>query len=698
MSAFSLTFSPFIAPWLIWTLAAIALLLVCVSLVYQLRGALLRGLAFAFMVLALFNPGLIEEEREPLNNIVLVLVDQSPSQVIAERAALVETVQAQLMNKLKSLSGLDIELLALKAEDGGFEDGTLAFGLVRDALSRLPANRIAGVVLVTDGQIHDAPSKLSDLGLNVPVHTLLTGNKQEFDRRIEIVKAPRYGIVGGARSVVVKVIEQGQRLDDGLPIPLSIRQKGEKDQVRYVRVGEEISLPFKFPHAGVNLMEVEVEKAADEITGANNKTVVRAEGVRENLRVLLVSGEPHAGERTWRNLLKSDAAVDLVHFTILRPPEKQDGTPIHQLSLIAFPTRELFSEKLDDFDLIIFDRYQRRGVLPLHYLDNVAEYVKNGGAVLIAAGDKFAGHLSLANTPLEKILPALPTGQVIEKPYRAKITKPGQRHPVTHNLPRANGLTREAQWGRWFRVMEARVNKGDVLMSGADQHPLLVLNRLGKGRVALLLSDHAWLWARSFEGGGPYKLLLRRLSHWLMKEPDLEEESLQAEGQGRTLTITRRSMKETVPPLTIRQPDGAVVTMPLQQTAPGTWRAALKDQKLGIHRIKSGELNALAFIGFTSALEMKNIVTSDKVMGPLAKAGKMGLFWTGDGKDGAALLVPKISMLTRTANFAGPDWMALRDRQAYVVKDVRLIPLFTGLLALAALLLLLGSLWWREGH
>ena len=122
-------------------------------------------------------------------------------------------------------------------------------------------------------------------------------------------------------------------------------------------------------------------------------------GVRDRLRVLLVSGEPHAGERTWRNLLKSDASVDLVHFTILRPPEKQDGVPVDELSLIAFPTRELFIEKIEDFDLIIFDRYRRRGILPSLYLENIAQLrpQRRRGAGLRRPGIRRGRkHLSLA--------------------------------------------------------------------------------------------------------------------------------------------------------------------------------------------------------------------------------------------------------------------------------------------------------------
>ena len=149
--------------------------------------------------------------------------------------------------------------------------------------------------------------------------------------------------------------------------------------------------------------------------------------MRDRLRVLLVSGEPHAGERTWRNLLKSDASVDLVHFTILRPPEKQDGVPVTELSLIAFPTRELFLDKIDEFDLIIFDRYKRRGILPAIYLDNVRQYVENGGAVLIAgrAGLRQRRTRSIARR-WPRILPGAPTGRVIEEAFVPTITDIGR--------------------------------------------------------------------------------------------------------------------------------------------------------------------------------------------------------------------------------------------------------------------------------
>ena len=280
----------------------------------------------------------------------------------------------------------------------------------------------------------------------------------------------------------------------------------------------------------------------DELTIENNRAVLSVNGVRDRLRVLLVSGEPHPGERTWRNLLKSDPSVDLVHFTILRPPEKQDGTPINELSLISFPTRELFEVKLKEFDLVIFDRYRRRGVLPPVYLQNIVEYVRDGGALLEAVGPSYAGPFSIYRTPLEKLLLGAPTGKLIDKPFRPQVTDLGQRHPVTANLPGTRG-EEAPTWGRWLRQIDIELARGNVLMSGADTKPLLVLDRFHEGRVAQFNSDHIWLWARGFEGGGPQAELLRRLAHWLMKEPELEEDDLRASFDGQNLKIEHRSLE-----------------------------------------------------------------------------------------------------------------------------------------------------------
>ncbi len=337
-----------------------------------------------------------------------------------------------------------------------------------------------------------------------------------------------------------------------------------------VPVGRDVPLTVPIDHGGPNVLELEAAPGPHELTLVNNRAVVVVNGVRDRLRVLLVTGEPHAGERVWRNFLKSDPSVDLVHFTILRPPEKQDGTPIRELSLIAFPIRELFDTKLDNFDLIIFDRYSRPGVIPQAYLENVVRYVRNGGAFLEAAGPNYGTPTSLSRTPLGEILPDEPTGEVYEEGFKPQLTDLGRRHPVTEGLPGAGPRGGEPNWGRWFRQVDARVHNGVTVMTGDRGDPLLVLDHVGKGRVAQLLSDEMWFWARGFEGGGPQAELLRRLAYWLMKEPDLEENDLRAAVDGDRLVVTRQSLEPNDRPVTVTAPDGS--TRSLKLTA-RSWRA-----------------------------------------------------------------------------------------------------------------------------
>jgi hypothetical protein len=465
------------------------------------------------------------------------------------------------------------------------------------------------------------------------------------------------------------------------------------------------------------VLEIELETAPGELTAANNRVVVAAEGVRENLRVLLVSGEPHAGERTWRNLLKSDAAVDLVHFTILRPPEKQNDVPVNQLSLIPFPTQELFSKKLKEFDLIIFDRYQNRGILSMIYYDNISNYVsEHGGALLIAAGDDYAGSASLVRTPLLPVLPATPTGRVLEQPFKAKITDVGNKHPVTRGLPGggsgegANAIP--ASWGKWYRQVEVKLDRGRSVMSGVDDKPLLVLDRKGKGRVALLTSDHAWLWARGFDGGGPHTDLLRRLSHWLMKEPDLEEERLTALAKGLKLTIERRSMEDAVPNVAMTAPGGVASEVVLDKSTPGLWRTTIDVKEPGLYKLetlgpKQGAatvtLTAVAHVGAEDVREMAEVTATDVKLKPLIEATGGGVYWTkGSGlfssADPTQVDVPRVTMLASAKVLSGSGWLGLKDREAYVTRGVKLTPMFTGLLALAALLALITLAWWKEGR
>ena len=694
--SWSVEFLPFV-PWpVLWSLAAAGAALLALLFWRSRRGAMFRLLSYALLLLAIANPQLKQEDREPLNDVLAVVIDDSQSQAIAGRTARTDAIRKELEEDLKAFPNLDVRWVHSTSTSADSErDGTMLFTDLAQALADVPTDRLAGVVMITEGEVHDVPASAAGLGFDAPVHALLTGKPGEFDRKLQVLSAPRFGIVGSSQDVEVKVTDTAAAPGAGGSANLTVTHQGQAPVTRSVRVGETVTIPVSIDHAGPNIVEIEAEPAEGELTTVNNRAVLTVEGVRENLRVLLVSGEPHAGERTWRNMLKSDASVDLVHFTILRPPEKQDGTPINQLSLIAFPTRELFQEKLDQFDLIIFDRYQRRGVLPLLYLENVARYVEKGGAVLVSAGDDYASPLSLFRTPLGQILPAVPSGRVVEEPFKPGLTKLGEKHPVTSDLPGASG--EQPSWGRWFRVVEADPRDAEVLMRGAQNKPLLVISQRGEGRVALLLSDHAWLWARGYEGGGPYTDLLRRLAHWLMKEPDLEEETLKATSRGQTISIERRSVKDAIDPVTVTAPSGKEETITLDQGDRGIWRKALTATEQGVYRIASGALASVVTVGNANARELSAVTATDAVLKPVVDETGGGNFWLGRDEAEAEKL-PRLVLLRGGQVMHGDDWLGLHKRDAYHVKGVRLFPLFTGFLALGLLLGFLAATWFREGH
>ncbi|HOV04811.1 MAG TPA: hypothetical protein PLG99_10415, partial [Kaistiaceae bacterium] len=555
-------------------------------------------------------------------------------------------------------------------------------------------DRVAGAILVTDGEVHDVPKSAAELGFAAPVHILLSGRPDERDRRLETVAAPRFGLVDKEQTVTVRLTDTSAPA--GSPATVTLRRDGEVIETRPARSGETISLPVTIVHGGETIVEIEASPLAGELTELNNRVVARIEGIREALRVLLVSGEPHPGERTWRNLLKSDTSVDLVHFTILRPPEKQDGTPINQLSLIAFPTRQLFEEKIDDFDLIIFDRYRRRGVLPTIYFDNMARYVRDGGAILIAAGPEYATPDSVYESPLSPVLPGAPTGEVVEAPFRPLVSKAGARHPVTRDLPGA-GTGGQPGWGPWYRLVDVAPLGGDTVMEDGDGRPLLLLEHDGKGRVALLASDQVWLWARGHDGGGPHVDLLRRLAHWLMKEPDLEEEALRASVSARSLLVERQTMGEAVEPVTVTTPSGKTETVELAAAAPGVWRALLPAEELGLYRVGDGTRVAFALAGTPNPKEFAEVVSTAERLGPIAGETGGGVFrLTAAG--GADRPLPRIVPMREARRLAGEDWMGLREAGASVLEGIDRTPLFLGLFGLALLVGAFAATWYREGR
>ncbi|MCX5571834.1 hypothetical protein [Kaistia nematophila] len=689
----SITFAPLIPlPWLV-AVAVLGLLAVAPLLLRRLRGGWLRLLALAALLAALSGPVLLAEDRQPLPTVVALVVDKSASQDLDGRARMTEEARAALEKRFGELRSLDLRVIEAGGKTGGAPvDGTELFSAVSAALADVAPERLGAVVMLTDGEVHDVPMPPNSPFGGAPLHALISGHDNERDRQMVIRSAPRFAIVDENQTIEYSVIDQGAPSNDPLRVTISL--DGEPLATETVTPGAINRFPIRIGHAGQNIYEFEAAPLEGELTAVNNRAAAVIDGIRENLRVLLVSGEPHAGERIWRNLLKSDASVDLVHFTILRPPEKQDGTPINELSLIAFPTRELFSVKIDQFDLIIFDRYAQRGVLPTIYFDNIARYVRDGGALLVASGPDYASDDSLWNTPLADVLPAAPTGRVIEKPFLPRVTDLGGRHPVTRGLEGAD--TEPPRWSRWFRQIEVDKPSGETILKGVDDDPLLVLDREGKGRVALMLSDQVWLWARGYEGGGPHVDLLRRLAHWLMKEPDLEEEALRATARGATLVIDRQTMQEKIGPVTVIAPSGARRTLTLAPDAPGRFHGEMPADEIGLWRVEDGEHRAFAHVGPANPREFTDVLSSFDKLQPVVDAtgGHMARMVTADGK----LDTPRIVPVRPGRAMAGRDWMGIRMTDASVLRGVDRWPLFSGFLGLAALLGVMAATWYREGR
>jgi hypothetical protein len=683
---YSLDFAPHVPVAILWLLIAGAAIVFGYSLVLRARGAWLRALAFAVAIFALADPLMVHETREPLPDIVALIVDHSPSMDINGRRAEADKAAAALKAKLSADKSLEIRTAEVTSSPGE-DTGTQLFAALSTALSDAPPDRVAGAIAITDGEVHDAP--IGKPSIHAPLQALIVGKRNERDRKLTVVGAARYVIVGQTANITLRVDDFGS--PPGGRAQVAVRIDGVESATRTVPVGVDTHIGIPIGHGGENVVELEARPGPAELGLQNNHGVVTINGVRDRLRVLLVSGEPNAGERVWRSLLKADPTVDLVHFTILRSPTKQDNTPLDQLALIIFPTRELFVEKLDSFDLIIFDRYSERGILPLAYFENIARYVENGGALLVTAGPEYAGPQSISRTPLNVVLPAQATGDVVTQPFKPMLTADGFAHPVTQGLEGANTATTPPTWGKWFRLINTSKVSGQTLMSGPDNKPLLVLDHVGKGRVAELLSDQAWLWARGYDGGGPDAELLRRMAHWVMKEPELEEERLTATISGGEIALERRSMAATVKPVTLTYPSGKTVTVQPIKIQPGEWRSIVKADELGLYRATDGTLSAVAASGPLNPKEVSDMRATDAILKPPAEATGGSVHWLSDG-------LPAIRRVAPGATASGDDWIGLKANRAYRVTSVEQQPLLPVWLAL---LLIVGSLlvaWRMEGR
>lgn len=690
-SSLQLEIMPILPMSTILALCACIALFTLVSAIFYKQGTIWRMItALAFMFLFL-NPSIIEEERNAVNDVMAVVVDKSPSQNFGERTATTNEALVKLQEKLNKLSDIESRVIEAPLSNRKSARETILFEALDQAMADVPKKRRAGIVMISDGQIHDIPTshdRFKDYG---PVHVLLSGEKNERDRRLKIIEAPAYGIVD--QTIRLRYIVEDTSRDINDRATVTIRQNDAKAIIQNIPVNQEHFIDLKIHHAGQNIIDISTSEIKDEITLANNRVPLIVNGVRDRLKVLLVSGQPHAGGRTWRNLLTADPGVDLVHFTILREPNKLDATPQRELSLIAFPFRELFEVKLYDFDLIIFDRYRLNRILPQYYFSNIARYVREGGALMEASGPSFAGKDSVYTTALRSVLPAHPTSKVFEQEFFPELTKTGHRHPVTQGLDLAapsNG--QDSSWGPWLRHVEINKIKGHTLMSGVDEKPLLILDRVGEGRVAHLASDQIWLWARGYKGGGPQADLLRRLAHWLMKEPELEENALSVTVNESTLIIQRKSLTDDPIKVLVSDPKEKNTVVTLTMTPDGVLEGRYEADMLGVYGITDGNQKRFAIVGALNPPELQGVVTTEEHVKEITEKSGGGIFWLSDTP------APTVKHINTVSRFHGKNWLGLRKNNAFNITGVKQTPMLPNMAAASLLLLIIIATWWFEGR
>ena len=672
LDLFLLRFEP-ILPWpvvgLLAVLGGLALLL------YVLAGGkapILRGLALGVVLFGLCGPSNVQEVRSPLKDTVAILIDRSESMQLSGRAGGVDSALKRLQQSLSAYPNLEIRVATLKDN----ASGTALAASLDQVFADVPNERVAGAILLSDGRFIDG----SDAARPYPIHQILIGTPKEQDRVLTVHGAPKQTPIGEVARVIVRVDDQTKTA------ALTVRVGDDAPRTLNVPTGEDITIEIPVVQPGSIPIGIEAAAEEGEIATANNGAAITLTGVRDRLRVLLVTGEPYAGSRAWRNLLKSDPSVDLVQFTILRSPEEQDFTPTQDLSLIPFPTRELFLDKIDSFDLVVFDRFKRLSVLPDAYLNSVTNWVEGGGAFLMLAGPSEGQNEGVQATPLRRILPIIASGKPIEAPFRPVLTPRGLQHPVS------SGLVEPAKtWGQWLRVQPSKAT-GDVLLEGAGQ-PLLVLGQAGQGRVAAVMSDQAWLWRRGYDGGGPFDELFRKTAHWLMKEADLEADRLSLSSLPGQLVIERRSPSDPgAARVSGREREESVA---LASVEADLWRGVVKIDSPGLFYVQSGQKSGFIVAGIGNPNETHDLTADPSALSRFqSKTGGGTVVYV--GREGTGPL-PPISRIAKDQKARGQS-LALREGRVTTTlftKSEPLLPAWVYAFLLVALALF-G--WWREGR
>ena len=539
----------------------------------------LRVAVYTLAVVMLLEPAVDLKHVSKIKNHVAVLVDKSASMQLA---------QAQDSKQTRA----QVATAALRALEPGLEQartnhtvhllwygGTTALGADLQVVAEMPSTQrasdlsgalfglkktlgqedLGGIVVLSDGidtgDIGARTKPGEDLdrlsveklqALGAPVHTIATTEAASLrDLAISRVLRDDFAFVHNKTGIEVEVQVMG--VETGEAVGVTLSREGEvlgtkqltvrKGQTRY-------NVPFEFVPAalGKEVYTVSLPHLSGEALYENNTSHFLLRVIRDKIRVLQVVGRPSWDERFLRRLLKGNPNIDLISFFILRSDTNLQRAASNEMSLIPFPTRELFEQELGSFDLIVFQNFNFGPYTMGQYLPRIADFVKKGGGFVMVGGDLSFASGGYAGTPIEEILPvSLPSGlgqgELIEPtPFRPKLTPAGQRHPITQLAfdPRANTeLWAKLPAQRGTNLVSGAAPGATVLLTHPDQRgpdgkpmPVLTVGEREQGRVMALTTDSSWRWGFESLGEGgtlrEYQLFWSNAMRWLIKDPELK--------------------------------------------------------------------------------------------------------------------------------------------------------------------------------
>lgn len=616
-------YDPQIPHEIFWGLFALTCAVSGASFYRKIPGTTLRSGAAAAVFAALANPQAIDEEKRVLPRVIPVFMDESAS--LGSRGSYVKETFSLLESQLSALGPVTLRQVSFGNDEmSASKPGTHLAQTMQMTLNTIPEDEMGAVFIVSDGIVADI-NNIAGKNINAPVHALIVGEEGEEDFYLDVISAPSIGIVGEEQNIEFSVVDGKSSDLHTATASVSIFYNGQKVRTNTIPVNDpqNIVLSEIYPDGlqlGPNLIDIHIEgietganRTPEEVSYENNRITIITEGISDRENWLLFTGEPGPGTRLWRNMLTSGASNRLLHFSYLRPLDKEDMTPLRDLATTVLPVVEVFEQKLSEQDVVIFDNYTFNGVIPASYFTHLNRYVEEGGSLIIVGADTLTSPASIAKTTLSEIMPLLPLEDalVYTNGFVPAVTEDGLRHRITGDIVESSP---PETWGPWYMLAQTVARpEATVLLEDGAGTPLLAIQTVGKGRVAMLGSNQATVWAAGHKGGGPAVDLYENLAGWLIRNPKFDDENLRLVEKGGQIAVELRTMKDTVDPVRITKPSGETFDVLPELSTPGVYTFQFPVHEKGGYRAqRQGAEATEAYVvsGHEDEEEIKKVIST----------------------------------------------------------------------------------------